>query len=444
MTEYRKEKDLLGELDVPSNVYYGIQTLRAINNFPLLGEKRICDYPALIESLVQIKKAASIANANIHVLSDEIAQLICKSADTILNKEMFAQFPIHRFHGGGGTSANMNANEVIANLANEMAGSILGSYVPVDPNEHVNLNQSTNDVYPSACHLAIIKKWPLLKHQIVRFIETIDKIGEEWKDTKKISRTCLQDAVVINYGDFFSGYSGLLKRSLQRIDSALKSIYYLNIGGTIVGDRKTVTTGYIESFIQELRKITGEPELKISGNLFDSAQNPDDMVNISVQLNLLARGLIKIAKDIRLMSSGPQTGFGEISIPEMQPGSSIMPGKINPVIPEFLIQLCFEVIGKNEAVQMTVDHGELELNIYESTILFNVIDQIDLLTNGIDVFNTKCFSGITVNLEKNSQNLETPIALITELMRLKGYKYASKVYKTTGGNTAEIKKHLNL
>ncbi|MCB2196327.1 MAG: aspartate ammonia-lyase [Bacteroidetes bacterium] len=443
MSEYRIERDLLGKLEVPYNAYYGIQTFRAIQNFPLNGFRPIADYPELIESLIQIKKAAAIANYKVGIIDQNKERLITQACDYVLSKEMFDQFPIHSLHGGGGTSANMNANEVIANIANEIGGENLGTYKLVHPNEDVNINQSTNDVYPSACHLAVVKKWPRLKEKLEELIHTIHNKQDEFRNNKKISRTCLQDAVVIDYNDFFSGYSEMIKRSLVRIENAVNALIKLNIGGTIVGDRKTVTDGYIQNFIKEIREITGLNSLSITDNMFDAAQNPDDMANVSAQLNLLARSLVKVSKDIRLMSSGPQTGLGEIIIPEVQPGSSIMPGKVNPVIPEFLIQLCFQVIGKNATVQMLIDHGELELNIYESSLIFNILDQMDLLISGVTVFNTKCFSGIQINKEVNLKNTDTIIPLITELMHKRGYKFANAIFKEAGGNAKLIRKYLN-
>ncbi|WP_136809883.1 lyase family protein [Desulfosediminicola flagellatus] len=442
--KYRTEHDLLGEVLVPAKAAYGAQTQRALDNFPLCGEKKFSEYPELLTAMLQVKKATAIANVKAGTMEENLATAIVATIDTLLADIPQDEFPVHSFHGGGGISFNMNINEVIANLANRTHfDSSFGSYGPVHPNDHVNLNQSTNDVFASACHLAIIVKWNILENELGSLTDSLTALGEKYKDVQKISRTCLQDAVEITFFDFFSGYSAFVNRSALRTAEAVNALYSVNMGGTMVGRLVDADSGYLDEIIPALQKVIGENRLKRSSNLFDSSQNLDDMVHVGSQLKLLAKGLIKIGKDLRLLASGPQTGFGEIELPAVQPGSSAMPGKVNPSVPEFLIQSCFQAIGRCHAGEMVLEHGELDLNVWEATVVINILDAITCLENAVRIFRTKCIEGVTVNLQKNRENINSIIPLMTRIKMERGYSFATRVYKETGGDFLKLSEYVN-
>ncbi|HEX7010599.1 MAG TPA: lyase family protein, partial [Phycisphaeraceae bacterium] len=381
----RVETDLLGAVEVPAGALYGAQTQRALENFPLGMGKTIGSFPTLIEGLMLIKQAAARVNGANGFISAEQADAIIQAAREVRERKeaFFDQFPIHYLHGGGGTSANMNANEVLANLAEEILGGRRGQYRLVHPNDHVNRHQSTNDVYPTACHIAIILKWPSLRSALTRLNETLNEKAVAFQEHVRIARTCLQDAVAITFKDLLGGYGCFLERACRHLGRAVAELYAVNLGGTIVGRHCDVPAAYLEQIAPALAEAAGDPSYRRAENLFDAAQNPDPIVQVSAQLDILARGLIKIAKDFRLMASGPEAGLGEIRIPAVQPGSSIMPGKVNPVIPEFLIQAGFQAMGAHHACQAALDHGELDLNVWESTLVFNVLEAMDLLAAAI-------------------------------------------------------------
>lgn len=438
----RNESDLLGEIQVPSEVYYGAQTQRALLNFPVRNQKTIGDYPTLIEGLVMCKKAAAIVNGKYGHINEEKKRAILKAADKIIEEQMNDQFPIHYLYGGGGTSGNMNTNEVIANIAEEILGGKRGEYKFIHPNGDVNFNQSTNDIYPTACHIAIINKWPQLKKILQTLINSLKQRSNKLKNQKRIARTCLQEAVDITFKDFLDGYTGFLKRSINRIEKSIENLYSVNLGGTIIGRKSDVPEEYFKEIIPALRQVTNNKKYVHSENLFDAAQNLDDMVEVSNSLAILAQGLIKIGKDFRLMSSGPEAGFGEISLPPVQPGSSIMPGKINPVIPEFLIQCCFMAVGMKSACELALTHGELDLNIWETLMVVNILDSIQLLNNGISAFEEKCVREFKINKEINEMNADSLIPLLTRLMHEHGYKKINDICKKAIGDNKKLRKLL--
>lgn len=440
---YRTEHDLLGEIEVPAEAAYGAQTQRAIDNFPLCGEKKFSEYPELLTAMLQVKKATALANLRAGTMDVKLATAIIATTDELLADTPESEFPVHSFHGGGGISFNMNINEVIANFANRKHfDKPFGSYVPVHPNDHVNLNQSTNDVFASACHLAIIARWDKLESELVFLTESFIALGNKYKDIQKISRTCLQDAVEISFADFFSGYSEFIKRATIRTAAGVSALYTVNMGGTMVGRIADADSGYFQAIIPALSEIIGEDNLRRSTNLFDSSQNLDDMVHVASQLKLLAQGLIKIGKDLRLLASGPQTGFGEIELPAVQPGSSAMPGKVNPSVPEFLIQSCFQAIGRCSTSEMVLEHGELDLNVWEATVVINILDAITCLENSVRVFRIKCVDGVKVNLKKNQENINSIIPLMTRIKLERGYSFATRVYKETEGDFHKLKQYL--
>lgn len=438
----RVEHDFLGEVQVPRDALYGAQTQRALGNFPLSGERSVGDYPALIEALLRVKWAAAEANRTAGFLDGEVAGAIVQGARELIDEGACRHFPIHRFHGGGGTSANMNANEVLANRGEELLGGRRGQYRRVHPNDHVNLHQSTNDVYPTACRVAVIASWPRPAQALEKLGQVLHGRSHQFRDEPRVARTCLQDAVAVTFGDLFGGYEAVLARAADRISRDVDELHGVNLGGTIVGRPQDAPEGYRKQILPRLREVSGDPAYRPDPNLFDAAQNPDGLVAVSSGLELLARALIKIAKDLRLLGSGPEAGLGEIRLPAVQPGSSIMPGKVNPVIPEFVVQCCFQVIGNHAACAGVLDHGELDLNIWESVLLFNVLDSMGLLANAAHTLAESCLEGVTVVPERNRRNADSIIPLLTELVKARGYSAVSRICREAGGEVQQIRELL--
>lgn len=439
-TAWRVEKDLLGAIRVPADALYGAQTQRALENFPVGRARRIGDFPVLIDALMLIKEACAEVNGMTNEISPSQAAAIAGAARYVRKEKLYSEFPIHHLHGGGGTSANMNANEVLANLAGELLGGRRGEYSLVHPNDHVNLNQSTNDVYPSACHMAIIMQWPSLHQTLNKLRVTMEEQAMRYASQQRIARTCLQDAVAVSFSDFFGGYTGVLSRGEERINKMVEALHVLPLGGTIVGRSHDANKTYFKSIVPALIKVTGDAAYRQNENLFDAAQNPDDMAAVSGALALLAGSLIKISQDLRLMNSGPETGFGEIALPPVQPGSSIMPGKINPVIPEFVIQVCFRVIGNDLSCQACVRHGELDLNIWESMMVFSILESMELLESALDVLEKRCVAGMEIDADRNRENTKTIIPRLTELIKDHGYSNVSNVCSEAGQDIQKLKK----
>lgn len=438
----RVEHDFLGAVQVPRDALFGAQTQRALENFPLSGERSIGDYPVLTEALLCIKWAAAAANRKAGFLDAGVAGAIVQGARELIGEGAGRHFPIHRFHGGGGTSANMNANEVLANRAEELLGGRRGQYRRVHPNDHVNLHQSTNDVYPTACRMAVIASWPSLAQGLERLGQVMRDRTSRFGDEPRVARTCLQDAVAVTFGDLFGGYRTALTRAADRIAGDVDQLHAVNLGGTIVGRPQDAPESYRKQILPRLREVSGDPAYRLAPDLFDAAQNPDGMVAVSSGLELLARALVKIAKDLRLLSSGPEAGLGEIRLPAVQPGSSIMPGKVNPVIPEFVVQCCFQVIGNHAACAGALDHGELDLNIWESVLLFNVLDSIGLLANAANTLAERCLEGVTAVPETNRRNADSIIPLLTELVKARGYSAVSRICREAGGDVQKIRELL--
>ena len=439
---YRLESDLLGEVKVPQEALYGGQTQRALENFPLQGERSIGHYPTLIEALLQIKWAAALTNQKTNFLEPNISKAIIMGAQHLIKQPFTHNFPVHHLHGGGGTSANMNANEILANYAEESLGGKRGRYQLVHPNDHVNLHQSSNDVYPSACRMAVISQWSELSHVITCLEEVLRTKKLEVGCKPRIARTCLQDAVNVTFGDLFGSYESLLVRASHRISTAVETLYALNLGGTIVGRSSDAPEEYQKNIIPILQEVTKDSKYHRSSNLFDAAQNPDELIALSFSLEITARSLIKIAKDLRLLNSGPDTGLGEIQLPAFQPGSSIMPGKINPVIPEFVIQCCFQVVGNHTTCAATIDHGELDLNIWESMSVFNILNSMKLLSQACRGLAEKCIKDLVIVSKQNASNTKALIPLLTDLMKSHGYSEVSRICQKAEGKTEMIRKFL--
>ena len=436
---FRVESDLIGEIQVPETALYGAQTARAIVNFPVGRQRTIGSLEPLVRALLLIKKAAAMTNREIGALNPRLSDAIVKAADQLLANPQPEQFPIHILQGGGGTSANMNANEVLANLGEELLGGRRGRRERLDPNDHVNLHQSTNDVYPTACHMAVLFQWPSLREAHDLLQKALLSSAEKFRSQTRLARTCLQDAVDISFGDYLGGMAAQIARLTTRLEEAVNCLHSVALGGTICGRHEDVPDAYRNRVCSTLAAVTGDPLFEPAGDLFDAAQNPDEMVALSGRLDLLARSLIKIAKDFRLLSSGPEGGLGEVRLPAVQPGSSIMPWKINPVIPEFVVQIGFRVMGNNVMAAAALDQGELDLNVWESSTVFPVLESMELLECGIRQFVERCISGMEPNAEANERHARSIIPELTRLARQHGYQQVTKVCKQAHGNIGMLK-----
>ena len=425
MEKFRLERDSIGEKQVPIDAYYGVQSLRAKENFRISGRKV---HPEFINSIVEVKKAAAIANKNSGALTPDRADAIVKACDDLLSGKYLENFIVDAIQGGAGTSLNMNANEVIANIAIEYLGGQKGDYKIVHPNDHVNCAQSTNDAYPSAGKIAAIK---LLKKAIVAledFYSALMQKAKEFDDVIKMGRTEMQDAVPISFGQAFRAYAAPIKRDVVRFKQAIKELSVLNMGGTAIGTGITADKDYIQNVVPTLSKVCGI-DFEQADDLVDATQNLDCFVFVSGIVKSCATSLSKIANDLRLMSSGPRTGFAEINLPPKQNGSSIMPGKINPVIPEVVSQIAFNVMGNDTTITMASEAGQLELNAFEPIIFYNLFESIETLTNGLKVFKTDCIDGITVNEDVCVDEIEKSIGIVTALCPYIGYTRAADLAK---------------
>lgn len=426
MVTVRSEKDSIGEAYIEDYYYYGIQTQRAINNFDISSIKCF-DYPLLLNSLANIKKSAAESNYEIGILSERRYLAIKQACEEIISGNYSNQFPIDIFQGGGGTSLNMNMNEVIANRANEIITGNKG-YDEVHPNNHVNLGQSTNDVIPSSMHIASYYYIENLLKELIVLRDTLASKVNEYKNIVKISRTCLQDAVPITFGQEFSGYESFVSRSIRKFNDIKKDCLYLNLGGTVSGTGLGAYPGYSNKIYKSLSRNLGI-NVKQDDNIFDSYQNSDFFSRLSSELKNLASFMSKMSSDLRLLSSGPRSGLSEIQLPSVQPGSSIMPGKINPVMPEMMIQASFQVFGNDLVISKAVERGELDLNIWEPIIIKNLFDSFDLMSNSINLFTKKCISKLKVNCEVCEDNAHSSLALSTVIASLYNYEIASSVAK---------------
>lgn len=422
--EFRTEHDLIGELEVPVDAYYGIQTERARRHFDVSGQT-IGDYPGFIRAIAAIKKAAALANMEVGALAADVAEAICAAADEVMLGRLQSHFPMDIFQGGGGTSANMNVNEVIANRANEILTGHKG-YERVHPNTHVNMGQSTNDVIPAAMHICFIGYLDDLSESL-RYLETVlIQKTEEFSSIVTVSRTCVQDAVPITLGQKFSGYRSFVSRHVALVEEVAKSCATLPLGATAVGTGLGTFPGYMDRVYPHLAAITGIPVV-MDENFFDALPNGDAYLKVSSVLKSVATGLGKMARDLRLLSSGPRAGFREIELPAVQPGSSIMPGKINPVIPELMNQITYQVCGNDFAVTMAVEGGELDLNVWEPVIVKCVAESSRLLVHGIRQLTDHCVAGIVANEAVCRTYAESALAISTVVSAVLGYEQGTKV-----------------
>lgn len=437
--DMRMEQDSLGEVAVPSDALYGAQTARAIANFPLHGQRRLGDHPPLVRGLVAVKVAAARTNGEIGAIDSSIADAIEAAAATLPDHDMREAFPIHHLHGGGGTSANMNTNEVLANLAEEHLGGRRGEYRKVDPLDHVNRNQSTNDVYPTALHLAVLDAWSALEPDLRRLVTSLQSCIERFGDEPRLARTCLVDAVATTFEDLFGGYIAAVDRGTARVADAVDELKAVPLGGTIVGRRSDVPPEYFDRILGHLAETTSVEGLHHPGDFFDAAQNIDDLVAVSSALSLLAATVSKISRDLRLLASGPEGGIGELRLPAVQPGSSAMPFKVNPVIPEFAIQLCWKIGANHHLATMGHELSELDLNVWESTVGLPILESMQLLGTAATTLAERCLDGLEPDVERNRKNATSLIPLVTDLKRSHGYRSIDELVRQSGGDVSQLR-----
>ena len=433
----RIEKDSLGEMEVPASAYYGAQTARAVQNFPISGLK---PHPTYVWAVTTIKKCAARANMSTGRLPAEIGNAIVAAADEVLGGELADQFVVDPFQAGAGTSHNMNVNEVLANRALELLGHERGNFSTLHPNDHVNMAQSTNDLIPTAIRLASLEMLDPLLEELEELENALAAKRSEFDHILKSGRTHLQDAVPIRLGQEFGAYATAIRRSREGLESCIPPLLELGIGGTAVGTGLNAETAYISTIIEELTLATGFP-LTAAPDLFESMQNMDPFLALSSALRRTAVTIGRIANDLRLLSSGPRTGLDEIRLPAVQPGSSIMPGKINPSMAEMANMVCFQVMGCDQAVMLGVQAGQLELNVMMPLIAYNLLFSMELLKNCVQKFTDSCITGIVANEARCRRYLEDSLGLVTVLAPSIGYNAAAEVAKesvATGRSIREI------
>ncbi|GGK05823.1 aspartate ammonia-lyase [Lentibacillus kapialis] len=437
MNQFRIEKDLIGKMEVPISAYYGIQAVRAKENFNIT-ENTV--HPELIVAIAIVKKVAAISNMESSHLEDKIGKAICGAADEIIQGKFHDQFIVDPIQGGAGTSFNMNANEVIANRALEVIGKEKGDYDVIHPNTHVNMSQSTNDTFPTSIHISTIRLISQLEKTMVSLQSALSEKGKVFNHVIKMGRTHLQDAVPIRLGQEFTAYSRVLLRDIKRVRCLYNGLLEVNLGATAVGTGLNADPNYTERAINILRDETGLEFVK-SEDLVDATQNTDVYTEISAVLKICMMNMSKIANDLRLMASGPRAGFSEINLPARQPGSSIMPGKINPVICEAVNQVAFQVSGNDQTIGMASEAGQFELNVMEPVLIFSLHQSLQITNNVLKKFEEYCIQGIEPNIEVCNSYVERSIGIITALNPHVGYEIATKVAKEaleTGKSIREI------
>lgn len=424
-TDYRVERDSIGVKDIPEDVYYGVQSLRAAENFHITGLNM---HPEIINSLAYIKKAAAITNCEVGLLEKKKAQAIVQACDEIVSGKFHNEFIVDPVQGGAGTSLNMNANEVIANRAIEILGGKKGDYTIINPNDDVNCGQSTNDVIPTAGKMTSLRLLQNLKKQLLRLYDALNEKATEFDHIIKMGRTQMQDAVPIRLGQEFKAYSVAIMRDIHRMDKAMDEMRTLNMGGTAIGTGINADEGYLRRIVPNLTEISGMDFIQ-AFDLIDSTQNLDPFVAVSGAVKACAVTLSKMSNDLRLMSSGPRTGFGEINLPAKQNGSSIMPGKVNPVIPEVVNQVAFNIIGNDVTITMAAEAGQLELNAFEPIIFYCMFQSIDTLGYAVQTLVDNCIVGITANEERCRYLVKNSVGIITAISPHLGYQKAADIAK---------------
>ncbi|MCR5757035.1 MAG: aspartate ammonia-lyase [Selenomonas sp.] len=421
----RKEHDFLGELEVADDVYYGVQTTRAIENFKITGQKIDPDF---VQAYAKVKKATVMANMSTGRMPKEIGEPLMQAADEIIAGKFLDQFPVDPIQGGAGTSVNMNVNEVLCNRALEIIGKPKGSYDIISPNNHANMAQSTNDTFPTSIKVCLSHKGKKLTASLERLAKELDNKGEEFKDILKMGRTHLQDAVPITLGQEMHSYASAVRRGIDRINHAIDSIHVVNMGGTAVGTGLNAEPAYITKVAETLSEVTGEKYVT-ADNIIDATNNTDGFSDVSSAMKTTALVLIKMANDFRLMASGPRCGLNELKLPMRQPGSSIMPGKVNPVIAEVLDQACYQVVANDIAVSMGVENGQFELNVMEPVISFNLFNSMKYMTNAVDTFVEKLLIDLQPNREQCQEWLDKSVGIVTAMLPHIGYENSAMIAK---------------
>ncbi|MFC2301111.1 MAG: aspartate ammonia-lyase [Selenomonas artemidis] len=433
----RTEHDFLGSLEVPDDVYYGVQTMRAIENFRITGQKLDPDF---IVALAQVKKAAALANMDTGRLPHEIGDVLVRAADEVIAGEMFDQFPVDPIQGGAGTSVNMNMNEVLCNRALELRGEEKGRYDIISPNNHANMAQSTNDAFPTGIKVCLSAKGARFVASLDRLAAELERKATAYRGILKMGRTHLQDAVPITLGQEMGSYASAVRRSIRRIRYVLRHIHTINMGGTAVGTGLNAEPAYIKAVAKRLSEVTGE-QYRTSQNIIDATNNTDAFADVSSALKNAALVLIKLANDFRLMASGPRCGLNELHLPMRQPGSSIMPGKVNPVIAEVLDQACYQVIAGDLAVTLAVENGQFELNVMEPVMAFNMFNSLNYLTRAVDTFVEKLLVDLEPNVDQCQKWLDNSVGIVTALLPHIGYEKSAELAReayTTGKPIREI------
>ena len=420
---FRMEHDFLGSLQVPADAYYGIQTLRAIENFHITGYRI---HESLIVAMAMVKKAAALANVESGLMDEKIGNCIAEAATDIIEGKYHDQFLVDPIQGGAGTSINMNANEVIANVALEKMGREKGDYAVISPNDHVNMSQSTNDAVPTAAHISILMLLNGLLDTMKELRDTFIAKAKEFDLVVKMGRTHLQDAVPIRFGQELNAYGRVLSRDIERIGALGEYLNEVNIGATAVGTGLNAYQFYIDAVVQKLREISGLP-IRKADDLVDATQNTDGYTGVSAALNICAIHMSKTCNDLRMMASGPRCGLAEINLPPRQPGSSIMPGKVNPVMTELLNQVSFQVMGNHTTVSMASGAGQFELNVMVPVLIFNLIQSICVMNNAFRSFNEYCLKGLTVNADRMRRYVDESVGTVTAVGPFIGYEKASQI-----------------
>ena len=425
--KFRIESDLLGELQVPAEALYGVQTQRGINNYKI-SSNHMCDFPDYVISIAYVKLAAILANNELGVINDEVTKAVAQACREVIDGKWHENFPIDMMQGGAGTSVNMNANEVLANRALEIMGYERGDYQHCWPNDHLNCGQSTNDVYPTTIRLTFIRLNKKVVESLQGLIAALRAKGDEFKDVIKMGRTQLQDAVPMTSGQEFHAFANNLEEEVANLKRNVNLLYEINMGGTAIGTGLNAVPGFTELCTKKLAEETGEP-FTVAEDLVEATPDTGAYVSYSGALKRLAVKLSKICNDLRLMASGPRCGLHEINLPPKAPGSSIMPGKVNPVIPEVVNQVCFKVIGNDTTVSFAAEAGQLQLNVMEPVITESIIESQTWLKNAMDTLVRECINGITINRDHLMEMVKNSIGIVTALNPIIGYKNSTKVAK---------------
>ncbi|KEQ27096.1 aspartate ammonia-lyase [Paenibacillus tyrfis] len=435
--QYRVEKDFLGTKEVPVHAYYGVQTMRAVENFPITGYRI---HKELIVAMATVKKAAAVANMEIGQLNPNLGKVIVQAAEEIIAGQWHDQFIVDPIQGGAGTSINMNTNEVIANRGIELLGGEKGNYFTLSPNTHVNMAQSTNDAFPTAIHISVLTLLDQLLEVMNELHEGFEAKAKEFDGVIKMGRTHLQDGVPIRLGQEFEAYRRVLARDIKRITQTRQHLYEINMGATAVGTGLNADPRYIKRVAELLAELTGFP-LVSAEHLVDATQNTDAYTEVSAALKVCMINMSKVANDLRLMASGPRTGLSEINLPARQPGSSIMPGKVNPVMCEVVNQVAFQVIGNDHTICLASEAGQLELNVMEPVLVFNLLQSLSMMSQVFKVFKKYCLDGIQANIDRCKEYVERSVGIITALNPHLGYEPVARIAREaieTGRSVREL------